>query len=131
MDAPHSGGSAYSVILKKINYPFLCTENNNFNSILSEFLHHQNSPGLPYLLHVSFSSPACMLCRPLLYILLISHSVRIDAADLQVHLLLSELQNSYKMSHSLKPEPLLPDFTSFTGSVASQVQEPNFLAVGE
>ena len=49
-----------------------------------------------YLLHISFSSPARMLfwdplCWPLLYILPISRSVRVDAA---VDLLLGELQNS-------------------------------------
>ena len=49
-----------------------------------------------YLLHISFSSPAHMLfwdplCWPLLPIL---HSVRVDAADLHVDLLLSEVQNS-------------------------------------
>ena len=52
-----------------------------------------------YLLHISFLSPTCVLFwdllrRPLLYILFTSHSVRIDAADLHVDLLLSELQNS-------------------------------------
>ena len=52
-----------------------------------------------YLLHISFSSPACMLFWdplhwPLLYILPISRSVRVDAADLHVDLLLSEVQNS-------------------------------------
>ena len=52
-----------------------------------------------YLLHISFSSPAHMLfwdplCWPLLYILPISPSVCVDAADLHVDLLLSELQNS-------------------------------------
>ena len=52
-----------------------------------------------YLLHISFSSPARMLFWdslrwPLLYILSISHSVRVDAADLHVDLLLSELHNS-------------------------------------
>ena len=54
-----------------------------------------------YLLHISFSPPpaACfvgMLRWPLLYILQlsISRSVRIDTADLDVDLLLSELHNS-------------------------------------
>ena len=48
---------------------------------------------------------------------LIWHSLRVDAANLHVDLLLSELQNSWKMSH-LIPERLPPDFTSFIGSVA-------------
>ena len=43
-----------------------------------------------------------MLHWPLLYTLSISRSVRIDAADLDVDLLLSELHNSQKMCHSLK-----------------------------
>ena len=52
-----------------------------------------------YLLHISFSSPAHMLFWdplhwPLLCILPISRSVRVDAADLHVDLLLSGLQNS-------------------------------------
>ena len=52
-----------------------------------------------YLLHISFSSPARMLFWdllrwPLLYILLILRSVCVDAADLHVDLLLSEVQNS-------------------------------------
>ena len=52
-----------------------------------------------YLLHISFSYPARMLFWdplrwPLLYILPILRSVRVDAADLHVDLLLSELQNS-------------------------------------
>ena len=36
VDALHSRGSAYSVILKKIHCAFLCADSNNFNSILSE-----------------------------------------------------------------------------------------------
>ena len=51
-----------------------------------------------YLLHISFSSSASMLFGmlrwPLLYTFSISRSVRIDAADLDVDLLLSELHNS-------------------------------------
>ena len=52
-----------------------------------------------YLLHISFSSHVRILFWdplrwPLLYILPISRSVRVDAADLHVDLLLSELQNS-------------------------------------
>jgi len=61
---------------------------------------------------------------------LIWHSLRVDAANLHVDLLLSELQNSWKMSH-LIPEHLPPDFTSFIGSVALWVQELNFFVVGE
>ena len=48
VDAAHSKGSAYSVILKKTQYPFPCTESNEFNSILSELPHRRNSPALPY-----------------------------------------------------------------------------------
>ena len=57
--------------------------------------------------HLRFSS--CFFWKPTLQaILLISHSVCINAADLHDNLLLSELQNSQKMSHSLKyPQTLL------------------------
>ena len=48
------------------------------------------SPALPYLLHISFSPLHALQS----IIVLISHSVRIDAADLHYDLLLSELQNS-------------------------------------
>ena len=48
VDAAHSTGSDYSVTLKKIHYGFLCTESNNFNSILSELPRRRNSPALPY-----------------------------------------------------------------------------------
>ena len=66
---------------------------------------------------------------PSLYILSISH---VNAADLHVDLLLSELQNSQKMSYSLKYQDPLPlDFASFTGSVTLRVQELNFFALGK
>ena len=55
-----------------------------------------------YLL-ASYPLPACFLgpaCGPLMYILSISHSVHIDAAGLQVDLLLSELQTAKRCTTS-------------------------------
>ena len=56
-----------------------------------------------------------------------SRSVCVDAADLHVDLLLSDVDVSLPKIQ----ERLPPDFTSFTASVASRVQEPNLFAFGE
>ena len=41
-------GSAHCVVLKKLHYPFPCTESNLLNSISSQLNCCQNSPALPY-----------------------------------------------------------------------------------
>ena len=74
---------------------------------------------MAYLI-VSHPPPACLLETALQAILLISHSVHINAADVHVDLLLSELAKQLK-DVSLPKTP--PDITCLTGSMASQVQE--------
>ena len=82
---------------------------------------------------ISFSFLARMLfsqfwdpLRWLLYILSISRSVRVDAADLHLGLLVNVLLKGVSLS---KISERLPP--GVTGSVVSRVQKPDFFAVGE
>ena len=67
-----------------------------------------------------------------MYILSISHSVRVSAADLRVDLLLSVLQNSKKMSPSLKYRSAYPQtLLLLQGAWPCESRSQTFFAVGE